>query len=141
MLVAGPDGAPGLAQAGALARLGRGAFRVREGCRSGAWHHLLLLHHALIRANGAWTESLWPGPRSLSAFGPAVRSEIAAALPSLAPALSAPWLLPGLFGPQLGPVLPLSVLRKLGRLHPENLCLPVTHLSQRAGRKGPERVA
>jgi hypothetical protein len=89
---------------------------VREGCRSVAWHHLLLPRHSLVRANGAWTESLWPGPRSLSGLGPVAREEIAAALPQLRPALYAPSLLSALYGPALGPMLNGASLRALSRI-------------------------
>ncbi len=118
LLLAGPDGGLALARAGQLARLGLGAFRRQEGCRQVAWHHLLLPRHALIRANGAWTESLWPGPRGLGALGPSNVAAILAALPGIAPALADPGLLPRLYGPRLGPMLRGVDLRAMGTPQP-----------------------
>jgi Ca2+-binding RTX toxin-like protein len=112
LAVLGPQGAV-LARAGQLAGLGQGAFRQACGRRTVAYHHLLLARHALIRANGAWAETLWPGPAALAALGPEVRGQIALALPRLAPALAVPGLLPQLFGPRALPGIALRDLRRL----------------------------
>ena len=127
VLLQGPDGRPALARAGQLARLGLGAFRVQEGCREVVWHHLFLPRHALIRANGAWTESLWPGPRGLSALGPRAVREIVAALPALAAGIASPMTLPQAYGARLGPMLSGADLRALGRIGPaEPALFPLT---------------
>ncbi len=72
----------------------------------------------MIRANGAWTESLWPGPRGLSGLGAEAVAAIAQAAPLLAPALASPSLLPQLYGPRLGPMLPGAVLRQMDLIGP-----------------------
>lgn len=46
--------------------------------------HLLFEAHHLIRSEGAWTESLYPGDMTLQAVNPAARDEIARLFPDLA---------------------------------------------------------
>lgn len=46
------------------------------------WHLLLARHH-VISAEGAWTESLYPGPMAMLGFTPCQRAQIRAALPDL----------------------------------------------------------
>ncbi|MGR3200295.1 MAG: Hint domain-containing protein [Paracoccus sp. (in: a-proteobacteria)] len=46
--------------------------------------HVLLKHHDLIDAEGAWSESLYPGPVALAAYPEGQRQQIRAALPALA---------------------------------------------------------
>lgn len=46
--------------------------------------HLLMQQHEVIEAEGAWTESLYPGPVALHAFSPAQVTQIHALLPDLA---------------------------------------------------------
>lgn len=118
LLIEGAGGQPALVRAGQLAQLGQGAFRVQAGRRHVAYHHLLLARHALVRANGAWVETLWPGPAGLLALGPAARAEIARALPWLGPALTAPALLPRLYGPRAAPHLSGRALRGLAAIRP-----------------------
>ena len=48
-----------------LAEWGRGA-RVARGMREVTYHHLLLPRHALIQAEGCWTESFYPGRMALA---------------------------------------------------------------------------
>lgn len=116
--IRGPDGAGRLVRAAQLAGLGQGAFRQASGRRAMAWHHLFLPRHALVRANGAWVETLWPGPAGLAALGPGAAEGIAAALPRIAPALLIPGLLPLLYGPRVLPLLPTRDLRALGAVRP-----------------------
>jgi Ca2+-binding RTX toxin-like protein len=116
VLLAGAGGQPVLARAGQLARLGQGAFRLQEGRREVSYHHVLLPRHSLVRANGAWVETLWPGPAGLAALGGAAAREIARALPWFGPALTAPGLLPLLYGPRVAPMLTGRALRTLAVL-------------------------
>ncbi|MFC0200312.1 Hint domain-containing protein [Paracoccus rhizosphaerae] len=46
--------------------------------------HVLLEHHDLIDTEGAWSESLYPGPVALSAYPEGQRQQIRAALPAVA---------------------------------------------------------
>lgn len=64
-----------LVRARHLAEAGRGA-RVLAGVRRVTYHHLLLPRHAVIRAAGVWTESLFPGPEALRGMTAAQRAEI-----------------------------------------------------------------
>lgn len=54
-----------------------------EPARRPIYHHLLFDHHALIRAEGAATESLYLGPQALRALPAAARGEIALLFPDL----------------------------------------------------------
>jgi len=78
---------PRLVRARHLAELGDPRFRIARGKRHVDYHHILLPRHAIVTANGLPTESMYPGPMALQALGPAIRLEIAAALPWLAPVL------------------------------------------------------
>lgn len=118
VLIAGPGGSPALVRAGQLAHLGKGGFRVQAGRRSVRYHHLLLARHGLVRANGAWAETLWPGPAGLAMLGTAAAEEIALALPRLGAARAAPGLLPFLYGPRVAPALTGRILRALAGLAP-----------------------
>lgn len=87
-----------------------GAFRVAQGRRSVHYLHLLLPQHALICAEGAWVESLWPGRVALAALGPvAVRSMLAAA-PQLAPLLVRGVCAEMVYGPMCRPLLSRSAV-------------------------------
>lgn len=57
-----------------------------------AYHHLLLPGHHVIASEGAWTESLLPGPMALRALGPAARAAVLALVRpgSIAPARPVP---------------------------------------------------
>jgi len=94
-----------LARAKHLAERGQGKFRVAKGVRKVSYHHLLLPFHTLVRANGAWVETLWPGPLALGALGPRARLEIALKQPTLIPALNGDCLVEEKYGPLVFPVL------------------------------------
>lgn len=47
--------------------------------------HLLFDSHEVIRTNGCWTESLYPGDETLKALLPAARAEVLALFPELEP--------------------------------------------------------
>ena len=129
--IEGPKG-PVLARAAQLAALGLGKFRQARGRQSIDYHHILLPRHALIRANGAWAETLWPGPAGMAALGPEARAGISLALPRIAPALAVPGLLPALYGPRALPAMPAHALRGLGRVHPAALAPGTTFAQHRA---------
>jgi Ca2+-binding RTX toxin-like protein len=85
LVIANGQGAEALVRARHLAEFGQGRARLMLGCRQIDYHHLLLPRHALIRAAGALTESLWPGPMALRAFDGAAREDIRRVVTSLAP--------------------------------------------------------
>ncbi|MFK7939120.1 MAG: Hint domain-containing protein [Roseovarius sp.] len=57
-----------LVRAQQLLRLRRLGARQMRGVRRLRYHHLLLPRHHLVRANGIWCESLYPGPRACAGF-------------------------------------------------------------------------
>jgi len=102
-----------LVRARHLAELGDPRFRVAKGKRRVAYHHILLPRHALVRANGLETESLYPGPMALAALGPMARLEIAAAQPWLAPVLFGAADAARVYGPTVRPIAPRRGLHLL----------------------------
>ncbi len=91
-----------------------GACRVARGRRAVHYLHLLLPRHALICAEGAWVESLWPGRAALATLGPqAVRSMLAAA-PHLAPLMARGACPETVYGPMCRPLLRRSVVAAAG---------------------------
>lgn len=64
---------------------------VRAGCltqdHSGApvtYHHLLFARHEIIRAEGLWSESYYPGPATLAGYDADVQEELLSLFPELA---------------------------------------------------------
>ena len=53
----------------------------RDGIAEMRYHHILCARHELVRANGAWCETLLPGPQATDMLGPQAMSEIAACHP------------------------------------------------------------
>jgi Hint domain len=49
-----------------------------------AYHHLLFARHEIIRAEGLWSESYYPGPTTLADHDPEVQEEILTLFPELA---------------------------------------------------------
>ncbi len=47
------------------------------------YHHLLFARHEIIRAEGMWSESYYPGPATLAGFDPEVQAELFALFPEL----------------------------------------------------------
>jgi len=102
------------ARARHLAEAGRGA-RVLQGVRRITYHHLLLPRHAVIRAAGLWTESLFPGPEALHGLSAAQRAEISAVV--LGRPDGTPDAICAAYGPRARPLLPRpAVLRSFGRV-------------------------
>ncbi|MEO1398864.1 MAG: Hint domain-containing protein [Pseudomonadota bacterium] len=57
--------------------------RVAYGCRSVTYVHLLCERHQVIRSEGMWSETLYPGPEALRMMGPAQVRELLALFPDL----------------------------------------------------------
>ena len=77
------DGEETLVRATHLARMQGGAARVMHGCRSVTYFHLLFEDHQIVFANGAPSESFFPGAFAMAALHSEVRSEIFALFPDL----------------------------------------------------------
>ena len=103
ILVDTPDGER-LARARHLAQMGDKRFRVAQGKRRVTYHHLLLPRHALLRVNGVWSESLYPGPMALSALGVSACLDLARSVPVLAPVLAGRAEAEAVYGPTVRPV-------------------------------------
>lgn len=58
-------------------------IRFKWGQKSIRYHHLLTARHALIRANGAWCETLFPGPMALRSLNPPARAAVLSLCPAL----------------------------------------------------------
>lgn len=61
--------------------------RIDVDARTVDYIHLLTPRHELILAEGAWSETFYPGPMALMALGWRGRVDLARAVPALAPAL------------------------------------------------------
>ncbi len=79
------DGDEQLVRATHLARMRGGKARVMQGCRAVSYFHLAFEAHQIIFANGAATESFYPGPQAVSALAADARQEISALFPDLVP--------------------------------------------------------
>ena len=84
--------------------LGKAKLSLADGVRQVEYHHLLLPRHALIQAEGAWCESLYPGPMATAALGLAARASLARAVHDNAQGLDRtardPTDLTGFYGPR-----------------------------------------
>ncbi|WP_169308780.1 Hint domain-containing protein [Paracoccus gahaiensis] len=63
--------------------IGQPGIALRGGDDPVTYWHLLLARHEVIEAEGAWTESLYPGPIALQAFSSLQLAQIHAVLPRL----------------------------------------------------------
>ncbi len=66
VLVRDRGGAKVLVRAKHLAEIGFGGTRVAEGVQTVTYHHILLKKHAILCAEGAPTESFYPGPVAMA---------------------------------------------------------------------------
>lgn len=107
-----------LARARHLAQMGDKRFRVAQGKRQVTYHHLLLPQHALLRVNGLWSESLYPGPMALSALGVTACLDLARSVPFLAPVLAGRADVGAVYGPT---ARPLAARRGLALANPAAL--------------------
>ncbi|MGR3323239.1 MAG: Hint domain-containing protein [Pseudooceanicola sp.] len=112
-----------------LERDGDGRARRARGQRSVTYHHLLLPRHALVLANGAPGESLYPGQFALAGFDATARAELFGLFPRLAAILHRPAAVARLYGPpalpyetpqafRADPALPPRGARAPAQLHP-----------------------
>ncbi|WP_299427110.1 Hint domain-containing protein [uncultured Shimia sp.] len=74
---------PQLARAIHLARNGGPGFRIAQGVREVTYYHLMFGRHEVIIADGAPSESFYPGPMAMGALGTAEQREIAHLFPAL----------------------------------------------------------
>ncbi len=74
---------PQLARAIHLARNGGPGFRIAQGVREVTYFHLMFERHEVIIADGAPSESFYPGPMAMGALGSAEQREIAHLFPAL----------------------------------------------------------
>lgn len=77
------DGEEKLVRATHLARMQGGAARVMQGCQQVTYYHLMFDAHQIVFANGAPTESFFPGSYALSSLSDASRREVFALFPKL----------------------------------------------------------
>lgn len=68
----------------ALHLLGLPGIEVLNPALGVTYYHLLFDSHQIVRSDGAWTESLFPGPQAMQAVGDDTRREIIALFPELA---------------------------------------------------------
>jgi len=69
------------------------------------YHHLLFARHEIIRAEGLWSESYYPGPGTMAGHDPGVQEELFSLFPELA-------VNPGTgYGPAARPEVPAHVAR------------------------------
>jgi hypothetical protein len=77
------DGDEIMVRAKHLAEMHGGAVRVKKGCRSVAYCHLLFEQHQVIFSNGIRSESFFPGPQALKALDQEAYKELTYLFPSL----------------------------------------------------------
>jgi hypothetical protein len=77
------NGEERLVRATWLADMQGGAARIMKGCREVTYLHLMFDQHQIVFANGAASESFYPGKFALAAVAPAARREIFALFPRL----------------------------------------------------------
>ncbi|MDV7143743.1 Hint domain-containing protein [Tropicimonas sp. TH_r6] len=87
MITTAETDAPQLARAIHLARNGGRGFRIARGVRSVTYLHLMFERHQILIAEGAATESFYPGPSGLAALGKEHRVEVATLFPDMNGAL------------------------------------------------------
>lgn len=103
IVVAGEEGRV-LIRARHLAELGLGA-RVARGIRGVTYHHLLLPRHDLVLAEGAETESYYPGPYSVRSLSSGDRIDLAQAILNARPPSTQKKSLDEVYGPRCLPLL------------------------------------
>ncbi len=99
-----------LVRAAHLAKLAKGRVRIGNGKRSVSYHHLLFAQHQIIIANGAPTESFYPGRIGLRALAPMARLEVLRRLPNLGQTYQSGASPTEYYGPTARPIAPLNLL-------------------------------
>ena len=87
-----------------LARLGGGKVRVARGRRRVSYLHILFDRHQVVRSNGLWSESYYPGPQALRMMSDEALLELLTLFPRLSQGAEAA------VGPTARPVLSLRDL-------------------------------
>ncbi|WP_425101063.1 Hint domain-containing protein [Tropicibacter sp. S64] len=77
------DGEERLVRATHLARMAGGQARVARGCRGVTYMHLMFETHQIVFANGAASESFYPGPQAMAALDTASRGAVLDLFPDL----------------------------------------------------------
>ncbi|MBZ4023184.1 hypothetical protein CKO11_12025 [Rhodobacter sp. TJ_12] len=111
------DGTAHLVRAGHLAALAPKRARVMHSRKRVSYHHLLLPAHALICAEGHWSESLWPGPMAFAALSPADRLGLLRLRPDLARGLLGLAPVERAYGPPAQVILRRRDVQHLLRAH------------------------
>ncbi len=101
LVVPDAHGGSGLVRASLLAQTGGSGFRVANEVRRVTYVHLLFSSHQILLANGAATESFYPGPRALRALGARERRNLHRTLPQVSLATEPEKS----FGPKVRPML------------------------------------
>ncbi|WP_238368344.1 Hint domain-containing protein [Mesobacterium pallidum] len=111
-----------LVRARHLALTGWGGARIMRGKRGCTYHHVLLDAHALIRVEGAWVESFWPGPMGFAALDDAHRRSILLERPDLARGLLGFASVEASYGPQVRRVVRKTQLDRADCVAWSRLC-------------------
>lgn len=107
-----PEQGGRLARARHLAVAPWGGARAMTGVRAVRYHHLMLPRHSLVRAEGAWVESFWPGPLALRALEPDQLAQLLRVAPRLSEVYWAGREVEQVYGPRCAPLL---TLRQISR--------------------------
>lgn len=101
-----PEAGGRLARARHLAQCGWDGARIMQGRRGCSYHHILLPRHALVRAEGIWLESFWPGPVGFWSLGDEGQRSLLATNPKLLPAVLGSVPVESVYSPRVRPLLP-----------------------------------
>jgi len=101
-----PEGAGRLVRARHLVACGWRGARLMAGKAGCTYHHFLLPSHALVRADGLWAESFWPGPIGFSALDGRAGMSLIRAFPALAGALFGQVSVETAYSPRAADILP-----------------------------------
>lgn len=83
-----PEGEGGaLARVRHLANTGWAGIREMRGKRGVKYYHILLARHGLVRAEGLWAETFWPGPNGFASLSDHGRAALLRTIPNLSRAL------------------------------------------------------
>lgn len=122
VLVETPDGTR-LIRARHMVEAGIRHARIARGVREVTYHHLFLDRHALVLADGMWSETLYPGPMALRALAQSDLLRLIALQPRLMTVLQ-DRTAPNPYGPPVHPYLKRREALALGRdaLSPPKRC-------------------
>ncbi|MGL4311004.1 MAG: Hint domain-containing protein [Paracoccaceae bacterium] len=94
-----------LVRARHLAELGLHRIHQAKGRQQVSYHHILLPAHALVRANGLWAETFYPGPVALKDLAEDALQRLAQALRGAHDILSGHRAVETAYGPRIRPLL------------------------------------